>query len=133
MTNSQDDLLSEVATFEDRRYDAMLHGDVAHLSAIFGDDLEYTHSSGVRQGAAEYLRGLATGADVYRDIEHGIDRIVQLPDSVLVHGWQRMTVDSGGALRKLDNFSLAVLSREDGGWKLYASVSTPRAHPGAER
>jgi hypothetical protein len=110
----------------------MLHGDVAHLSAIFGDGLEHTHSSGVRQDAAEYLHGLATGADVYREIEHGIDRVVQLPDSVLVYGWQRMTVESGGTLRKLDNLSLAVLSRKDGGWKLFAYVSTPRAHPDAE-
>ena len=43
-----------------------------------------------------------------------------------------MTVDSGGALRKLDNLSLAVLSRVGGDWKLFAYVSTPRAHPGAE-
>jgi hypothetical protein len=34
------------------------------------------------------------GTDVYRKIEHGIDRIVRLADSVLVYGWQRMTMET---------------------------------------
>ena len=128
MTSSEDALLSEVTTFEDRRYDAMLRRDVAYLSAVFGNGLIYTHSSGVRQEAADYLRGLEAGADIYRKIEHGIDRTVRLADSVLVYGWQRMSVESGGATRELDNLSLTVLSRVDGGWMLAAYASTPRGH-----
>ena len=84
----------------------------------------------MRQDAADYLRGLAAGTDVYREIEHGIDQIVRLADSVLVYGWQQMTVESGGATRQLDNLSLVVLSRPGGRWMLAAYVSTPRAHAG---
>lgn len=129
MADSKDGLPPEVAAFEDCRYDAMLRGDVASLSTMFGDGLIYTHSSGVRQDAAEYLRELAAGTDVYRKIEHGIDRTVWMANSVLVYGWQRMTVKSGGTPRELDNLSLAVLSKVEGRWKLFAYMSTPRDHP----
>ena len=128
MTGNEESLLSEIIAFEDRRYDAMICGDVGYLSTIFGDGLIYTHSSGVRQDAAEYLRGLEAGTDVYWKIDHGIDQTVQLADSVLVYGWQRMSVESGGATRELDNLSLTVLSRADSGWMLAAYVSTPRGH-----
>ena len=92
MVDNDEALLSEVTDFEDRRYDAMVRGDAASLAGMFDKGLIYTHSSGVRQDAADYLRGLAAGADVYRQIEHGIDRTVRLANSVLVYGWQRMTV-----------------------------------------
>lgn len=130
MADNDEALLSEVTAFEDRRYDAMVRGDAASLAAMFDEGLIYTHSSGVRQDAADYLRGLAAGTDVYRKIEHGIDRTVRLADSVLVYGWQRMAVESGGAARELDNLSLVVLSRPGGRWMLAAYVSTPRGHAG---
>jgi len=126
MADTDDDLLSKIIAFEDRRYDAMVRGDVTSLAAMFDEGLIYTHSSGVRQDAAEYLHGLQAGTDIYRKIEHGIDRIVRLADSVLVYGWQLMTVESAGATRELDNLSLVVLSRPRGRWMLAAYVSTPR-------
>jgi hypothetical protein len=85
MILSGEALLSEVSTFEDRRYDAMLRGDVAYLSTIFDDGLVYTHSSGKRQDGADYLRGLTVGHNVYRKIAHGTDRIVRLADTLLVY------------------------------------------------
>ena len=133
MILSDEALLSEVYNLEDRRYDAMLRSDVAYLSSVFDNGVMYTHSSGNRQDGADYLRGLATGEDVYREISHGIDRLVRLADS-LVYGWARMSVESGGAMRELDNLSLVVLSRAGDDWKLAAYVSTPRGHaPAQER
>ena len=128
MADNDDALLYEITAFEDSRYDAMVRGDAVALAAVFDEGLIYTHSSGVRQDAAEYLRGLEAGTDVYRKIEHGIDRTVRLADSVLVYGWQLMTVESGGNTRELDNLSFAVLSRPGGRWMLAAYVSTPRGH-----
>ncbi len=130
MADNDEALLSEITAFEDRRHDAMVRDDAASLAAMFDEGLIYTHSSGVRQDAADYLRGLAAGTDVYRKIEHGIDRTVRLMDSVLVYGWQQMTVESGGATRELDNLPLVVLSRPGGRWTLAAYVSTPRGHAG---
>ncbi len=119
-------LLSEISTLEDRRYDAMIRADVTYLSTIFDEGLVYTHGSGKRQDGADYLRGVAAGEDVYRKITHGIDRIVRLEDSLLVYGWARMSVETGGVVRQLDNLSLVVLSRPENDWKLAAYVSTPR-------
>ena len=134
MILSDEALLSEVSTFEDRRYDAMIRADVTYLSKVFDDGLVYTHGSGTRQDGADYLRGLAAGEDVYREISHGIDRLVRLADSLLVYGWARMSVETGGAMRELDNLSLVVLSRAGDDWKLAAYVSTPRGHaPAQER
>ena len=66
MVLSDEALLSEISTLEDRRYDAMIRANVAYLSTIFDDGLIYTHGSGNRQDEADYLRGLAAGDDVYR-------------------------------------------------------------------
>ena len=131
MADNNDALLAETNPLEDRRYDAMVRGDLATLAAVFDDGLIYTHSSGVRQDAAEYLRGLQAGTDVYRNVEHGIDQVARLADGVLVYGWQRMTVVSGGATRKLDILSLMVLSRPggraaDGCWRLCFHRARPR-------
>lgn len=128
MSLSDPTLLSEISALENRRYDAMIRADVTYLATVFDDGLIYTHSSGKRQDGADYLRGLGNGDDVYRKINHGIDRIVRLSDSVLVYGWQKMDVETGGAKRELDNLSLVVLSRVGGDWKLAAYVSTPRGH-----
>ena len=134
MILSDEALLSEISTFEDRRYDAMLRANVTYLSTVFDDGLIYTHSSGKRQDGADYLRGLGAGDEVYRKISHGIDRIVRLAESLLVYGWQRISVETGGAMRELDNLSLVVLSRAGEGWKLAAYVSTERGHaPAHER
>ncbi len=119
-------LLSEISAFEDDRYDAMMRADVGYLSTVFDDGLIYTHGSGKREPGADYLRGLAAGDDVYRKIDHGIDQIVPLADSLLVYGWARMDVESGGVMRELDNLSLVVLSQAGEDWKLAAYVSTPR-------
>ena len=64
-------------------------------------------------------------------ISHGIDRIVRLEDSLLVYGWARMDVETGGVTRELDNLSLVVLSRVGEDWKLASYVSTPRGHASA--
>jgi Domain of unknown function (DUF4440) len=134
MILSDEALLSEISSLEERRYDAMIRGDVTYLSTIFDDGLVYTHGSGTRQDGADYLRGFAAGEDVYREISHGIDRLVRLADSLLVYGWARMSVETGGAMRELDNLSLVVLSRAGDDWKLAAYVSTPRGHaPAQER
>ena len=130
MVDTDEALLSDVTVFEDRRYDAMVGGDAASLAGMFDKGLIYTHSSGVRQDAADDLRGLAAGTDVYRTIEHGIDRTMRLADSVVVYGGQRITVETGGATHELDTLSLVVLSRPGGRWALAADVSTPRDHAG---
>jgi hypothetical protein len=131
MILSDEALLSEVSNLEDRRYDAMLSSDVAYLSSVFDNGLMYTHSSGSRQNGADYLRGLTEGHSLYHTISHGIDRIVRLPDSLLVYGWNRIREETDGVMRELDNLSLVVLSRVREGWKLAAYVSTPRGHPSA--
>ena len=82
MILSDEALFSEISTFEDRRYDAMIRADVTYLSKVFDDGLVYTHGSGTRQDGADYLRGLAAGEGVYREISHGIDRLVRLADSL---------------------------------------------------
>ena len=128
MILSDEALLSEISTFEDRRYDAMLRANVTYLSTVFDDGLIYTHSSGKRQDGADYLRGLGAGDEVYRKISHGIDRIIRLAESLLVYRWQRSSVETGGAMRELDNLSSVVLSRAGEGWKLAAYVSTARGH-----
>jgi ketosteroid isomerase-like protein len=50
-----------VLAAEDRRYQAMLDGDLEALDALCADELSYTHSNGVRDTKAEYFGKLREG------------------------------------------------------------------------
>jgi ketosteroid isomerase-like protein len=59
MPNQQDE--QEVLQCEQRRFAAMVQGDVATVDALLADDLTYAHSSGTLDSKAQFLHKLATG------------------------------------------------------------------------
>jgi hypothetical protein len=114
-----------VLAAEDRRYQAMLHGDLAALDEMFADELSYAHSSGARDTKDEYLAKLRSRYYVYRTAEHPVERVDVVGDAAIVVG--RMTSDLlvDGTPKTIDNLALAVWTRASGDWKLLAYAPTP--------
>jgi hypothetical protein len=95
--------IAEIKALEDRRYRAMLAGDMAVLDELCSDDLIYTHSKADYDDKRSYLHKVGTRYFTYLEITHPADRI-------LVVGY------------------LAVWVRERRAWKFVAYQPTPIIH-----
>jgi ketosteroid isomerase-like protein len=109
---------------EDRRYAAMIAGDVATLDNLLSDQAVYTHSSGDRDTKIEYLDKVAAKQFIYHHIDRPEENILIEGDTAIVVGRMNARVDIGGSEWLLDNRSLAVWSRTGGVWRLLAYQPT---------
>jgi ketosteroid isomerase-like protein len=114
----------EIAGLEDRRYAAMLAHDLATLAALFDEDLLYTHSSGLRDDKATYLKGLTDGVYRYHKIEV-FDRTIRLHgETALVFAHTITALTTLGVDKTIDNMILAVWVRRSAGWRFVAYQPT---------
>src|SRR4029077_8469179 len=79
----------EIKALEDKRYRAMIAGDVAVLDDLCSDDLMYTHSKADYDDKQSYLHKVGTRYFTYLEITHPADRILVVNGAALVTG--RMT------------------------------------------
>jgi hypothetical protein len=84
---------ADVIKLEERRYAAMLAGDVAALREIFAEDAVYTHSNGIADDKQAYLKALTSGEFIYRTIERFDEQVKILDRGALVTGRIRLLVD----------------------------------------
>lgn len=56
-----------VFAFEDARFGAMVRADTAWLRSALADNLSYVHSSGRREGKAEYVASIGVGTMRYEE------------------------------------------------------------------
>jgi hypothetical protein len=119
--SAEDDVLAA----EDRRYEALLGPDLPVLERLFHDRLSYAHSSGVRDTKDQYLEKIRNGYYDYARIDHPVERVDVLGDTVVVIG--RMTADLTvqGTQKTIHNLALAVWTKDSGEWQLVAYASTP--------
>ena len=123
MTDAPDDVQAVLAA-EDRRYRAMVDGDLDALAELLADGLCYTHSSGSRDTRDEYLAKLRSRHYVYRWAEHPVERVEITGDTAIVVGRMTALVDVAGVPKSLDNLALAVWTRAGGAWRLLAYAPT---------
>jgi hypothetical protein len=114
-----------IKKLEDRRYQAMLDGDVAVLGELCSERLIYTHSRGDNDDKQSYLYKIASGVFDYLEISHPADRIIILEGAVLITGRMTARIAVAGEIRSVDNRYLAVWAIEGGAWKLIAYQPTP--------
>ena len=121
------DDVAEVLAAEERRYGAMLDGDLDALDRLLADEASYAHSSGVRDTKDEYLAKVRSGYYVYRRIDHPVERVEVVGDTALVVGRMAADLDVDGVPKSIDNLALAVWVRRDGQWVLlgYAPTRLP--------
>ena len=118
------DVAGQVRAAEDRRYAAMIAGDVAALAELLSDRAVYTHSDGHRDTRPELLGKIASGELVYHAIEHPVTEVIVLGDAALVIGEMHADISSAGSPRHLANATIAVWGAQDGGWRMAAFQST---------
>ena len=123
MTDAPDDVQAVLAA-EDRRYRAMVDGDLDTLAELLADGVCYTHSSGSRDTRDEYLAKLRSRYYVYRRAEHPVDRVEVTGDTAIVVGRMTALVDVAGVPKTLDSLALAVWTRTGGSWRLLAYAPT---------
>ncbi|MFC8450656.1 nuclear transport factor 2 family protein [Kitasatospora sp. NPDC057223] len=115
----------EIRTLENRRFEALVAGDLGGFTELAHPDLTFTHSSGTLDTLESYLAKCASGFFVYHWIEHPIDTITVIGDTAVVIGGMRADLAVNGVHRLLDNRSLAVWTRVDGRWRFLAYQATP--------
>lgn len=124
-----EDTMALIAQLEDRRYEAMLRGDVATLDHLLDDRLRYVHSNGSADGKASYLDGFRKGVWSYRSIAREDQTIVPFGEAAAVFNILRIDIDIAGVQRKVHARALALWIRSEQSWRLAAlssaSIVTP--------
>ena len=120
-----DAVIGEIRALEDRRYRAMLAGDIAVLDDLCSDNLIYTHSKADYDDKRSYLHKVGTRYFTYLEITHPADRILVVDGAALVTGRMTAKVSVVGTIVQVDNRYLAVWVREQGAWKFVAYQPTP--------
>ena len=114
-----------IQSLEDRRYQAMLTGDVETLDRLLNDRLIYTHSSGRTDSKASYIRSIKERGLRYRKIEPQEPHVEIYADTALVAGRADLDVSINGARRIVTICYLSVWINGGSGWQLAAFQSTP--------
>lgn len=115
----------QVADLEDRRYAAMVEGDLDALGELLSEDVLYAHSDASVDTKASYLDMLRSGTLVYRALEHTIDAVVTRPGVTIVSGTMSGSITMHGAAKTLNSRIAAVWVAEDARWRLASFQPTP--------
>ncbi|WP_411884789.1 nuclear transport factor 2 family protein [Polaromonas sp. YR568] len=119
-------LESSLLAAEEARRLAMLAADTAALDTLLSDALAYTHSTGVTDSKASYLRLLANGALRYEALEFAAPqaRLLGAGTTGLVSAVMRATILKGEVRRDIASSYLAVWEHTASGWVLQAVQAT---------
>lgn len=58
--------IQAVFDIEDRRFRAMVDGDITELNGLLADDLHYVHANGMIEDKAEFIRKIVSSERQYR-------------------------------------------------------------------
>jgi ketosteroid isomerase-like protein len=125
MTLSDTLSTSQINDLENRRYAAMVDGDLDALDELLSDDVMYAHSDASVDSKASYLEMLRTGALIYHELEHITEAVVSRPGVVIVGGTMSGSIHMNGIAKTLNSRVAAVWIAEDGRWRLAAFQPTP--------
>lgn len=121
---SQDTAARVVAAAQRAQWAAQVARDTAALRNLLGDDLVYIHSNALVEDKAGFLRSVATGSIVYRDILPLEMTYREYGTTVLGNGKVRVRVQLEGRELTVDLLVTTVHVRRDGRWELVTWQST---------
>ena len=98
--------------------------DFEAFTALAHPDMVYMHSNALADGVESYLDKCRAGHYVYHRLDHPVDSIRVLGDTVLVFGEMNGEITSYGVEKVLRNKVLVVWLNTDAGWKLLAHQPT---------
>ena len=114
-----------IVELENRRYAAMVAGDVDTLDELLSDRLVYGHTRGNRDSKAVYLAKIADGRLAYDSIEHPVEQVLPAGDTAVVIGQMIATARSEGRPIRMHNTCMVVWTLEDGRWRVLGYQATP--------
>ena len=115
---------ADVLRADDRRFEAMRHGDWAALEAALADDLTYVHSTARLETKAEHVANLRAGKPHYRGIAPR-ERKVRVHGGVgVVNGVSEMHVERDAKEQRFTVRYLAVYAKAGEQWRMIAWQST---------
>lgn len=121
MTNT----LAPVADLEQRRWRALVTGDLEELDRLFADDLTYTHSNGMVDTKESYLEALRDGVYRYVDIDVAEPTSHDFGGAVVVTGAAVVTSESAQGRLVAPLRYTAVWAEQAGTWQFAAWHSCP--------
>ena len=127
MADSEDE--RDIMQCDDRRFKAMVRGDVTALRMALADSLTYTHSSGVHDTKAQFLDSLTLGQLRYTSIIPEARSVRVYGGAGLVTGTARMEVTARGHDTRFRIRYLAVYVKAPGRWQMVAWQSTRVPEP----
>ena len=122
MADSDDE--RDIMQCDDRRFKAMVRGDLTALRMVLSDQLTYTHSSGRHETKAQFLASLTLGQLSYKSIIPEA-RAVRVYSGVgIVTGTARMEITARGQDAHFRVRYIAVYIRAQDRWQMVAWQST---------
>ncbi|HZZ20125.1 MAG TPA: nuclear transport factor 2 family protein [Opitutaceae bacterium] len=121
LSAAMDPVLDAVRSADDARVAATVAASKEQLSAVFSDDLVYTHSSGAVNDKAALIGAIVSGKTQYFSFDYeSRDFVAITPNIVLMRG--RCTIHSANSGQKVDNYLayLGVWRLENGAWRFVA-------------
>jgi ketosteroid isomerase-like protein len=119
-----DAAITEVQELEERRWAAMIAKDTDTLADLFADEMCYTHSNGVAEDKASYLKSIAERIFDYKSVERSDQQASRVGDTVLLTGRAEFDVVAGGREVHLNVRHTVVWVRKDGRWQFLCWQST---------
>ncbi|MGH9358354.1 MAG: nuclear transport factor 2 family protein [Terriglobia bacterium] len=116
--------VQEVLKVSQERTEAQIHRNFAALDRVMGDDLTYTHASGITQTKAEILGELKSGKLIYKSITNTDVKPRVYESTAVLTGRSDMTVIHYGKTLHLSLLFLEVDVNRNGQWQMVAYQST---------
>jgi ketosteroid isomerase-like protein len=114
----------EVMNAEKQFLSAVQKSDYAALDRLLSDNLVYTHSTGVIEDKAAYLKALKSGNQKYSSIDHLTPKVNVFDNTGVITGKVRMRGASKGVPFDNELLMIHVWVKQQGQWKLVAHQTT---------
>jgi ketosteroid isomerase-like protein len=114
----------EVNRAEQRRFTALVDGDIDAFEDLCDDRFTYTHSTGHRDSKSSFSAACRGGLIRYHRIGATAEQIALAGECAVVTGTMEADLSVNGTQRTVRNLSTSVWVRETGTWKLLASHLT---------
>jgi ketosteroid isomerase-like protein len=116
----------EILGLEEKRFAAMIAGDLGALEPMVHEGLLYTHSSGITDTKASWLDSMRSGKVKYKSASCSERKVRVVNDVALVNGKAHIEADIGGEPRTLKLLFLNAWAKTPQGWKFLAWQSCPQ-------
>ena len=113
-----------IRNLQQRRFQAMIAGDVAALDEILADDVVYTHASGEVETKQQFLESVASHRIEYQSLEASEVTVRVFGTAAVITGRGSMEIRRAGQGKSFAFRFIEVYANRDGRWQMAAWQST---------